>query len=60
VKTSVVVGAGVAGDDPGSSSRRTVLLEIKRPFGGEVKVERVFDPVAADAPAPPPRAEGAP
>jgi hypothetical protein len=43
-------------DDP---RRLTVLLEIKRPFGGEVKVKRVFDPVVADAPTPTPRSEGA-
>ncbi len=35
------------GADP---RRLTVLLEIKRSFGGEVKVKRVFDPVP-DAPA---------
>jgi hypothetical protein len=36
------------GADP---RRLTVLLEIKRSFGGEVTVKRVFDPVATDAAA---------
>jgi hypothetical protein len=36
-------------DDP---RRLTVLVEVKRSYGGEVKVRRVFDPVASDAPAP--------
>jgi hypothetical protein len=36
------------GADP---RRLTVLLEIKRSPGGDVKVRRVFDPLAADAPA---------
>jgi hypothetical protein len=33
----------------GSDPRRlTVLLEVKRPYGGSVTVRRVFDPLQAD------------
>jgi hypothetical protein len=34
------------GQDP---RRLTVLVEIRRPYGGDVSVKRVFDPLAADS-----------
>jgi hypothetical protein len=32
--------------------RLTVLLEVQRPFGGTVKIKRVFDPLLANTDAP--------